>query len=531
MATYKKTYFRKKIPTTSFLPGRKEEMKENLSNGISFKANDFIALRRWMLIGSMNSAFYQSSNKMTELNIDILEKCVKIDANKVSEEILYATEKGINNHTPILALVYLSKGNFYAKKKFREIFSKVIRTASHLYEFFSYCKELRGMGQTIHKTVNSWLDTRDAKELEYQFLKYQQREGWSARDVLRLIKPKTKNTIKNSVYGWAVGKIKETSSELVRLNAYEHLKEGNVPEHDVIKYINELNLTHEMIPANIKRTPEIWEALFQKMPVGASIRNLGNLTDKGIFKNLSNLDLLEAKLSKERLSKGRVHPLTIANAYKTYQRGSGFCGKLFWAPVPRICDIFEVAIEDSFDVLEPTGKVFFHAMDISASMTGNAVRNLQMNPMEIEGIMTLASIRSEKNYFVGGFSDNFVPLLNIRRKGCSFADVVSRKIFDGLKFGGTDAGSAYQYAISNDIYVDIFVFWTDNENWKGYQPSQLLKEYRSKVNKNAKAIYITLVPYGDAISLVDPKDPLSYDIAGFSSETPKLIQMIAKDII
>ncbi len=56
-------------------------------------------------------------------------------------------------------------------------------------------------------------------------------------------------------------------------------------------------------------------------------------------------------------------------------------------------------------------------------------------------------------------------------------------------------------------------------------PTQALAEYRQRVNPNLKAVYVTLTPYG--ITLVDPKDPLSWDLAGFDPGVPRLIQMLA----
>jgi 60 kDa SS-A/Ro ribonucleoprotein len=72
----------------------------------------------------------------------------------------------------------------------------------------------------------------------------------------------------------------------------------------------------------------------------------------------------------------------------------------------------------------------------------------------------------------------------------------------------------------------VICFWTDSESWAGYKhPSQALAEYRQKVNPDAKAIYISLA--ANKITLVDPKDPNSWDIVGFDPSTPRLIQSIA----
>jgi len=238
---------------------------------------------------------------------------------------------------------------------------------------------------------------------------------------------------------------------------------------------------------------------------------------------------LEQRFSPETLRKAYTHPIVLASALKVYEAG-GTLGKssLRWNRIPRVEDILSQAINDSFDILEPTGKTFFYALDVSGSMGGGQVGNLWMTPFEIEGIMALASIKSEKDYFVGGFNTNFEQIDSLR-KSTSFKD--ARHFWKG-SFGGTDASSAYDYAIKNNTYADVFVFFTDSESWAGNKhPSQALAQYRNKINKNAKAIYVTLTSYGDHISLVDPKDILSYDIAGFSAETPKLIQMIATDVL
>jgi 60 kDa SS-A/Ro ribonucleoprotein len=146
-------------------------------------------------------------------------------------------------------------------------------------------------------------------------------------------------------------------------------------------------------------------------------------------------------------------------------------------------------------------------------------------------------VKSEKNYFVGGFDTSFTSL-NFR-KNTPYSSVImyNRYNRDGEtvwpnRFGGTDASAAYDYAIKNRIKTDVFVFMTDAESWAGRKhPSQALKKYRSIINPNAKAIYISLTVNSDQITLVDPEDKMSYDIAQFTSETPRLLSLIADGTI
>jgi len=527
---YTKTYLQKKKTVQDKLPGK--DMKKNLAGGYAFKADDFVALQRWLITGSMTNAYYSNSDTMTEEAIDLLQRCINADAVRTSKEIVYASDYGIKNSTPILALVFLSMGNFSAKNEFKNIFNKVVRTASHLYEFISYTKNIRGMGRVIHKAIQGWLKARDTKELEYQFLKYQQRNGWSARDILRLIKPLAKTSEEDLLYAWVVGKREKADpinllrNGFERIEAYERLKTDDLSEAEVIEMITKFNLTQEMIPGNVVRTSDVWEALFQRMPVTATMRNLANLTNKGIFNNVSNLDVLENRFSKENIKRARLHPLTIANGYATYIRGRGFKGSLVWQPIPRVSDILEDAIENGFDILEPTNSRIFHALDISGSMASYSGSGLQLNCRDISGIMALATIRSEKNYFVGGFSHYFVNLPKFTKK-TTFNDILRNEHLGGLSFGGTNASLAYKYALENNIVVDAFVLWTDNMTWVGDHPTEALKEYRKYINENAKAIYVTIAPpYPDYITLVDPSDKKSYDIVGFSDETPKIIHKI-----
>jgi hypothetical protein len=50
--------------------------------------------------------------------------------------------------------------------------------------------------------------------------------------------------------------------------------------------------------------------------------------------------------SKEYLRKGRIHPINVLKALKTYRSG-GSLGKSSktWIPIPRIVDILELALE------------------------------------------------------------------------------------------------------------------------------------------------------------------------------------------
>ncbi len=519
-------------PQTQPIPGRESEMIRGKSSGYMFEAGIWQTLRRCLLIGTGNGSYYATKWELTNDFVDVLEKAIAEDPDRVAQEIAYASDgRSINNSAPIWALVLLSMGETpAAKKAFQSIFPQVVRTASHFYEWMSYTKSVRGFGKIVRAAGQNWLAQGDTKALAYQLLKYQQRHGFSNRDALRLFhaKPQTEDRdllFKWVTNGWDTLPAEPPAAALNQIWWYEWLKRNpdRTPEA-----ISKGRLTHEMAAPVGKMDIAAWQLLFEDMPIGALLRNLGSLTEIGIFayskRCKHNIDRVEKILnSKDHLRKGRIHPIDVLKALKTYKSG-GSLGKSSktWTPVARIVDILETALEMSFDAIEPTGKVFMHAVDISGSMSYYSVSSINLTCCEIATTMALASAKAEKNYAIRGFSTSFIDL-KINRSD-SFSSAIQKA--SDLNFGGTDASSAYKWMIKHNFYADIICFWTDCESWAGSQhPTQALAEYRQKVNPDAKAIYISLVP--NNISLVDPKDPNSWDIAGFDPSTPRLIQSIA----
>jgi 60 kDa SS-A/Ro ribonucleoprotein len=534
-----------KTPQNQAIPGRESEMIQGRSGGYMFEAGIWQTLRRCLLIGTAQSTYYANKRELTADFIDTIKEAIASDPKRVASEIVYASDgRSINNSAPILALVLLSMGNTKeAKQAFIEIFPQVVRTGSHFYEWLNYTKSMRGFGKVIKEVGTAWLSREDVKGLAYQLLKYQQRHGFTHRDALRLfhIKPLTEEH--DRLYNWVVNGWSElpesipedetsdvpSDARYVRSEAtaqiwwYEWLKRNPQETH---KAIAEGRLTHEMAAPVGNMDRQAWQLLFATMPIGAMLRNLGSLTQLEVLRvdSTENLERVEAVLNnRDYLRQGRIHPIDLLKALKTYSSG-GKVGrsKKTWTPVPRITDILEKALELSFDVVEPTNKVFLHAVDISGSMSYGVVDSVGLSCCEIATAMALVTAKAEKNYAIRGFSTQFIDLGITSRD--SFSSALKKA--SNQNFGGTDASVAYDWAIKNKFKADVICFWTDNESWAGRKhPTQALKEYRHKINPDAKAVYVILAPYN--ITLVDPKDHNSWDLAGFDPGTPRLIQMLA----
>ncbi len=516
-------------PQIQPIPGREAEMIRGRSGGFMFNAGIWKLLRRCLLIGTAQSTYYAGQSELTEDFVAVLNQAIATDPRQVADEILYASDgNAINQSAPIFALVLLSMGESrQAKKAFQEIFPQVVRTGSHFYEWLSYTKSLRGFGAIIRAVGKNWLTNSDVKSLAYQLLKYRQRHGFTNRDALRLFHVKPPTISHQLLFNWVVKGWEDLPAEipapeLAQIWWYEWLKRN--PEQTYLA-IAQGHLTHEMAAPIGIMDKQAWQLLFQEMPIGALLRNLGSLTEIGILapNELENLARVEAILNhKDHLRKGYIHPISVLKALKTYQ-SQGKLGRTHktWHPVDKIVEILEKAVEMSLEIIEPTGKVFMHAIDVSGSMS-SLVTSVGLSCCEIATVMSLVTAKAEKHYAIRGFATEFRNLKISHQD--SFSSAMTKA--SNQNFGGTNASVAYEWMIDHNFKADVICFWTDSESWVGYpHPSQALKKYRDQINRHIKAVYITLAP--DRITLVDPSDPLSWDLAGFDPGIPRLIQMLA----
>lgn len=492
------------------------------SGAYTFKTSDKDYVRRCLMLGTTSNSFYYSSEESSKEFILFLMKVVEDSPTILEEEILYAAEgRTINQSTPILALVFLSTGDAVAKAGFKRIFPKVIRTASNLYEFLAYTKKIRGQGRLIGNAINDWLESKSTKDLTYQFLKYRSRNGFSARDVLRLKRPKTTDADRNALYkyltqGEHLPEWKDNES-LKQIYWFEFLKSNPTKAKEAIEGGN---LSHEMVLTVAKMDKPAFEALVPKLPIMAMIRSLGSLTSKKIFDSLDMQDLVCDKLTNlDELRVKGIHPIQLLKALKTYSKGHGVKGSLVWRPEQRIVSALSKAVGDSFEFLKPTNARIAVFVDRSGSMQSSCDDMGVLSCFEAGMIIGAAIYKTEPRSTLGVFS---------YEDDCCYVSLSKQEAYESfLKVafgGGTDVSLPIKKLLKDNHNVDAIVLVTDNESWSGNHTFQLVAEYRKKINKDVKVIYITLVP--NKLSLAEPEDELAFNIAGFDPSIPSLIAKI-----
>lgn len=565
----------KATPQSEPIPGR-SEMIANNAGGFTFKVDHWAQMQRFCILGSSGGSYYCSEKKMTQENAACVTKCLDEDPAKAVQLIVDISVAGRapKNDPAVFALaIAASHKNPVARKLALDVLPKVARIGTALFQFVAACNELRGWGTGLKKGIAAWYESQDPQKLAYGVAKYAQREGWSHKDVLRLAHPKfeiswegcgleedafktasAQVASKEAIARWVLGQktdeprtIKNTKTGQERaygpagalpefLVAVDEAKTASVDR--LCALVRQHNLPREVIPTEKLNEIKVWEALSEKMPLTAMVRNLGKMTSIGLIKPMSvTAGSVAARITdQEYIRKSRLHPMAILLAAKVYAQGRGDKGKLTWTPVSTINDALDAAFYKAFANVEPTGKRVLLALDVSGSMSAS-VAGSSLSCREAAAAMAIVTAKTEplhqivaftasKTGQVGGMhsrgihEDAQLTPLDISSMS-RLTDVVHKTAL--LPMGGTDCGLPMRWALEKGVDVDAFVVLTDNETWAGVHghPCQLLQQYRNKRNIPAKLIVqaFTASPF----SIADPEDAGSMDIVGLDSSTPMIM--------
>lgn len=530
-------------PQTEPLADRKQV--KNSAGGFVFAVDNWTRLDRWLVLGSEGGSFYASERDLTKQNIDGLKAALAENGVRFINTVVEVSHAGRapKNEPALFALALAAADkrqdvSAYALAKLPE----VARIPTHLFAFVEFVSALRGWGRALRSGVAEWYLSKPSDQLSYQLAKYQSRNGWSHRDVLRLCHAHPKGLDHQALLHWAVkgwdsvGEAAHENPVLAPIWAFERAKKLDVQTgvKELIRLIADYNLPRECVPTEFLNEVSVWDALLQKMPVTATIRNLGKMTSIGLIGPNS----AAAKIVSERLAdinilrKARLHPISVLLAQSTYKSGHGMKGNLSWSPVPRVVNSLEQAFYDSFVNAPKTGKRFYLGLDVSGSMASGNVAGTPLTPRDASAALAMVTMRTESDYYIAGFTggaggygmraysdDSITPLaLN---PNMSLTDAV--RTVSGLPFGSTDCALPMIDALRKKIPVDAFVIYTDSETYASgsVHPTVALQEYRNKMGIDAKLIVVGLV--SNDFTIADPTDSGQMDVVGFNSSVPQVI--------
>ena len=512
-----------------------QNLTPNNGGGLAFKTDDWSRLDRFISLGA-EQTYYVGRREIAKQNYEVVKRCLAEDGMRTVARIaeFSTTGRAYRNESAIFALaVACAYATGAAKKHALESIVSVCRTGTHILHFCEYIQHMRGWGRSLRRAVADWYLLRSPEHLAFQAIKYQQRDGWKHRDVLRLCHPETVDNDKEAVLRWMVGGKNALPERQVRrgaaldaplvtyhatnavpavIEACEEAKTATVPR--LCALIREHNLPREAVPTERLNERVVWDALLDKMPLTAMLRNLGKMTNIKLLEPMcaQSHQVVAALSDTAALRRSRIHPLGVLIALKQYSLGHGLKGNLTWTPVPAIVDALDAAFYESFHNLTPINKPVLLAVDVSGSMSAPLTSTPVISCSEAAAAMAMALAKKESNYFIMGFDDG------IRDLGISKSmrlDTVLKKI-SNINCGGTDCSLPMKWAREQHIDVGGFVVVTDNETNTGARTApQELAKYRHIRITDARQVVIGMT--ATDVTVADPNDPLALDVAGFDA--------------
>ncbi len=526
------------------LPGTNQIL--NSAGGYVWQVDAWTRLDRFLILGSEGGTFYVSARALTLDNATAVADCIALDGLRAVRRVVEISQSGRapKNEPSVFALAMCAKlGDDATRAASYAALGKVCRIGTHLMQFAEFAQSMGGWGRGMRKAVAGWFNDKPAKDLAYQLVKYQQRNGWSTRDLLRLAHPRASSPSHDSLFAWVTkGALPEGASAdpaLAILVAVEAAKRTSSVK-DVVRLIREHNLPREALPTAWLTLPEVWEALLADMPMTAMLRNLATMTRLGLLSTSSAATQLvvDRLTDGARLHKARIHPVAVLAALLTYRSGHSARGQSSWRATTKVVDALDAAFYASFAALEPTGKRMLLALDVSGSMaTGELAGVPGLSPRVASAAMSLITAATEKHHAFVAFtaaSGGYGGQWGGGQSGITELGISPRQRLDDvvgevsrLPMGGTDCALPMIWAQKQKQSFDTFVIYTDNETWAGsVHPAQALRSYREASGIPAKLVVVGMTSTG--FSVADPKDAGMLDVVGFDTATPPVIGDFAR---
>ncbi len=543
----------RKTPQSKPIPGRESEMVKNAAGGFVFRAGDWERLSRFLIIGSEGGTYYAGEKELTLDNVDVVLRCLSDDPLRVLARAVEVSDQGLApKNDPailVLALAFCVRetgkpgggGPSFGKVRAKAL-QDICRTGTHLFQFLEAVRTLRGGGRSLNGAVRAWIDAKPTDELAFQMVKYRNRAGWTWRDVFRRYRPKPPAdtsevhlpgvamhgatdvavVARRALYKWVARKAGDVGETLDvgnlprAVRAYERV--NHTPPEQLASVILEERVPWEFVPSEHTTRADVLEALFESMPLMATVRQLPKLTAHGVLPKRRD-DAIARLTNPEAIARSRIHPVALLVAAAAYEIGSN--RNLKWTPDARIVDALDDAFHLALKTAAPTGERLLVCIDTSGSMRGpSSCHGLPL--FKIAAAMALTYVHTDQaDVMCFDVGAEALPLSPRQRT----VDAV--RAIDALRRGGsTDCSLPFSYAMERSLAVDTFVVLTDNETWAGKQhPTQALARYRATVNSRARVVWCAMT--AEPGSCGDPSDPLSLSISGFDASAPSIVSNFA----
>jgi 60 kDa SS-A/Ro ribonucleoprotein len=423
----------------------------NNAGGFVWQISDREQVIRYLIIGSEGGNYYQTPQQVSSTAASCVLRMTRTPDNfkwliDTIRDVSISGRAAKQEPTLLaLATAIVFAPTPATKTEALNAVKDCVRILTHMYMLIGYIKIFSkaghptltattgsGIGRGIRRVFGEYFYSRSGIEIANLITKYQNREGWTIKDVLTLIHI-VPSQMKDDGGRLAIGNVFKTKEEFEQILAaappsteptktfFNAIKEIHTialrsasasasasasPEemNRIVHLINTVGLCREQLPSQLFKHKKVWEALLlskgangkgKGMPLTALIRNLGKLStaEIGIItpsttttpsssassSNKAELPswgggtltkyICDRITDAQDIKHSRIHPYNILVAMLTYQNGQGDKGSLKWTPNSQVIAALDKAFKLAFQNITPTGKRIKIALDVSGSMS------------------------------------------------------------------------------------------------------------------------------------------------------------------
>lgn len=499
----------------------------NEASGKAYAFSPEHALAQYAVTGTLHNTFYASAEDQLD---KVLELSDKVSPELLAKTAIYCRERGYMKDVPALLVAYLAKRDVALMAR---VFPRVIDNGKMLRNFVQIVRSGRigrkSLGSAPKRAARTWFSSRTPESVFRGSIGASPTMG----DVIKLVRPSptagdgTKDTAREALYGYLVGKSLDTAALPAPVRDYEAFKakaltgelDPSTPLPDV---------PFEMLTA-LELSTEHWKSIARNMSFTQVRMNLNTLLRKGVLADPDMVAFVAEKLrDRAAILKARAFPYQLLAAYRAAS------SDMPTAIRNALQDALEVATEN---VPEVPGTIFV-CPDVSGSMQSPATgqrgsATSAVRCVDIAGLVAASLMRRNPNAEVIPFSDDVVPMpraLNPRDSVMTNAQYLA-----SLPSGGTSCSAPLRALNKRGAKGDLVFYVSDNMSWSDYangassstRGTAMAEEwefFRAR-NPNAKLVLCDIQPYAHT-QVAERADVLN--VGGFSDAVFEIVSLFAK---
>ncbi len=482
----------------------------NKAGGLAYAFSAEHALAQYAATGTFNTTFYASDEDQLEKALDLANAC---DPLFIAKTALFARERGYMKDLPAFLAAYLAAKDV---NLLAAVFPRVIDNGKMLRNFVQMVRSgvtgRKSLGTAPKRLARAWFDARSPENIFRASLG----NDPSMADVIKLVRPKPTDVMRQSLYGWLIGREVDATNLPALVRAFESFKKGETTELPDVPF--------EMLTALPLKSSD-WKAIAKNMSWTQLRMNLNTLARHGVFDSKEAVKIVSEKLGNESLvRRARAFPYQLMMAYKASNKD-----------VPgSITDALQKAMEVATENVPAVAGQVYICPDVSGSMhspvTGHRRGSTTaVRCIDVAALVAASLVRKNPSAEVIPFSDDVVEIprrLNPYDSVMTNADVLAN-----LPSGGTACSAPLVRLNEKKAKGDLVIFVSDNMSWVDYagrgRGTAMANEWARFKSRNpaAKLVLIDLQPYGST-QVADDEDVLN--VGGFSDRVFEIVSLFAK---